>query len=1249
MYLKDQGVCLKCCASTSHLARDCKVVLKCGECNSDKHITALHPGPPQLSTKASSPRTGDGGEPEKEDTTPEPVASPLCTEVCGDCARSKSCSKICLVKVYPKECPQQAIKMYAMLDDQSNKSLARSEFFNLFRIKVGSYPYTLQTCAGLAATSGRRANGYQIEAVNGEVSLALPTLIECDDLPDNRDEIPTPEAALHHPHLKSLASKIPPLDNDAKILLLLGRDILQVHKVRQQINGPGDAPFAQRLDLGAPRPPLPNNREQAMTRLFSLLRKLERKPRMKDQFIAFMHKIFDNNHAEPALPLPKGKECWYLPMFGVYHPRKPDQIRVVFDSSAQCNGISLNDVLLTGPDLNNSLMGVLIRFRRERVAIMADIEQMFHCFVVREDHRDYLRFLWYRDNDPKKDIVEYRMRVHCLRRAAKEGEQQYGSDTRHFVEREFYVDDGLVSTSTEEEAISLLQRTQASLSESNLRLHKITSKSVDVLKAFPAGDHAKGIKDLYLDGDAVPTQRSLGLSWDVKRDTFTFQVSVSDKPFTRRGILSTINSLFDPLGFVAPVTVQGNLLLRELTLDGTDWDSPLPQDKCKVWETWKNSLQELQHLHIPRAYTTTSCSNASRKEICIFSDASTKAIGAVAYLKTTDANDQIHSKRFYVYVHNRVQRIRQSTQPNQWRYVPTEHNPADHASRSVQASQLTRTNWFTGPTFLYKSQPTSKQHETFELINPDADVEIQPQVTTCVTSQKDKLLGCERFTKFSSWKSIRRGVATLIHVVCSFRASSRGTNGCNGWHWCRKPLTADELSKATTVILLAVQQACFPEDLDALSKGADVSKRSVLTKLNLIIDADGLLKVGGRLALADLSDKERHPVILPGKHHVSTLLIKHYHEQVEHQGRTITEGAIRAAGIWLVGGKRCVSTVLHGCVTCRKLRGKREKQKMSDLPQERLSTSPPFTYTGVDIFGPWAVIARRTRGGIAQSQRWAVLFTCMSTCAVHIEVIESLDTSSFINSLRRFFAIRGPSEHLYSDCGTNFVGACKELEFQKIVSKSEVQRYTNNRGCTWHFNPPHFSHMGGAWERMIGVARRILDSMLMHTPSSSLTHEVLCTLMAEVTAIINSRPLVSVSSDPDVPQILTPAMLLTQKQSDPPPPGTFTEKDLYKQQWCQVQRLANQFWNRWKREYLQTLQLRRKWQESSPNIERGDVVLMKDDCTCRNDWPMALVTNTFPGSDGKVRKIEIRVVKDGVAKVYLRPITEVVMVLKNQD
>lgn len=322
---------------------------------------------------------------------------------------------------------------------------------------------------------------------------------------------------------------------------------------------------------------------------------------------------------------------------------------------------------------------------------------------------------------------------------------------------------------------------------------------------------------------------------------------------------------------------------------------------------------------------------------------------------------------------------------------------------------------------------------------------------------------------------------------------------------------------------------------------------------------------------------------------------------------------------------------------------------MSDLPQERLNISPPFTYTGVDVFGPWFVTARRTRGGEANNKRWAVLFTCLSTRAVHIEVIESMNTSSFIHSLRRFFAIRGPSEQLHPDCGTNFVGACKELQFYKVLKESDVQRYTNSQGCSWNFNSPHSSHKGGVWEHMIGVARRILDSMLMRTPSSSLTHEVLCTLMGGVTSIINSRPLVSVSSDPEVPQILTPAMLLTRKQCVPSPPGVFTEKDMYKQQWRQVQRLADQFWCRWKREYLHTLQVRNKWQESCRNIEQGDVVLLKDSQTCRNDWPMALVTKTFPGRGGKVRKIEIKTTKDGCVKKFLRPVTEIVLLLTTKD
>ncbi len=175
---------------------------------------------------------------------------------------------------------------------------------------------------------------------------------------------------------------------------------------------------------------------------------------MREHFLSFMDKMFKNGHAELAPPLSEREEQWYLPTFGVYHPKKPNQIRVVFDSSAQHNGVSLNDVLLTGPDLNNTLVGVLIRFRKEAIAFTADIEQMFYCFLVREEDRNFLRFLWFQDNDLSKDIVDYHMRVHvfgnspspavaihCLHQSVQISDFPVDPDVKCFVMRDFYVDD----------------------------------------------------------------------------------------------------------------------------------------------------------------------------------------------------------------------------------------------------------------------------------------------------------------------------------------------------------------------------------------------------------------------------------------------------------------------------------------------------------------------------------------------------------------------------------------------------------------------------------------------------------------------------------------------------------------------------------------------------------------------------------------------------------------------------------------
>ena len=366
----------------------------------------------------------------------------------------------------------------------------------------------MKACSGKVRTSGRKVNGLIVESLDGTTQLQLPTVIECNYLPDNRNEIPVREIAESYPHLYDIADQIPALDNDACISLLIGRDIVSAHHLLDHRVGPGNTPYAQKLPLGwtiigecclgsvhlpeefsvfqtnilpsgrgtlfdpcnsflelkessdvepsydnlssktrgwesfgsnvfdrradddkpglsvddrsflkimdtnfhkdddgkwicplpfkEPRPILQNNYTQVLKRAKTLDKSLDRDPVKKEHFIDFMGKMIQDGHAEVAPLLNQGEECWYLPILGVYHPKMKDQVRIVFDSAAKYNGMSLNGVLLSGPDFTNSLMGILMRFRREAVAVIADIQQMFYCFKVDEKHRNYLRFLWHR-------------------------------------------------------------------------------------------------------------------------------------------------------------------------------------------------------------------------------------------------------------------------------------------------------------------------------------------------------------------------------------------------------------------------------------------------------------------------------------------------------------------------------------------------------------------------------------------------------------------------------------------------------------------------------------------------------------------------------------------------------------------------------------------------------------------------------------------------------------------------------------
>ena len=303
-----------------------------------------------------------------------------------------------------------------------------------------------------------------------------------------------------------------------------------------------------------------------------------------------------------------------------------------------------------------------MRFRQESVGVMCDVEQMFHSFHINPTHQDFLRFLWFKDNNPSKEIIEYRMTVHLfgnsaspavatfeLRKTADNGEELYGADVRKFICEDFYVDNRLTSQPCEKDAIDLIKGVQATLATANLRLHKVASNSITVMEAFSTEDRAKVLWDLDLRQDALPAQLTLGVQWDLKGDNLKFSVWPTEKPFTRTGVLSAVNSIYNPLGFAAPVILIGKLLLQQLVALGKKklsgaalgWDDPLPEDLKLRWQRWKEELPALEGIFVNWCYHVKSFGTVTWSEIHAFSDASKNAIVAAVYLKQINEWEEV--------------------------------------------------------------------------------------------------------------------------------------------------------------------------------------------------------------------------------------------------------------------------------------------------------------------------------------------------------------------------------------------------------------------------------------------------------------------------------------------------------------------------------------------------------------------------------------------------------------------------------
>ena len=593
-----------------------------------------------------------------------------------------------------------------------------------------------------------------------------------------------------------------------------------------------------------PNVELPDNRPMAMKRYTTL----ERRLRAKSDLYKGMKAVIDGYltsdppHARKMSPEEAGtvsKRTWYLPIHPVTNPNKPGKIRVVNDAAAEYKNVSLNNSLLTGPDMLSSLVGTLLRFRTGPIAIAADIEAMFHQVRVSREDADSLRFLW-KDNILSDGPPEtYQMLVHifgakcspaccsyALKRAGRDAAQDYDALTFESVVKDFYMDDLLKSVSTEEAAIKLALEATSMLKCSGFRLCKFVSNSKGVLDALPSSDVSSSA---YVNLDGEKMERALGVLWDPKNDVFTFTAKLKEVPSNKRGIQSATNSLFDPPGFLAPFTLKPKLIMQVLWKQGRQWDEDVDQDTNKIWEKWLDASKRIAKIKINRPYCPGN-KHIAEVQLHVFGDASELAFGCVVYLRfsfkegghacslvmaktrvapiktktlprleldaarsgaraghfvlhevdlpiqrtqywsdSTLALQYIKNvkHRMKVLVANMSSEIVSLTDPEHWRHIPGDENPADILSRGVDDPEaLVSCGWFSGPGFLSQDEENwPSDTQVGELDAEDVEIRAKPVLVSLNLLEEEGI----DLSKFSDWLRMRRVAAWILRFANNAR------------------------------------------------------------------------------------------------------------------------------------------------------------------------------------------------------------------------------------------------------------------------------------------------------------------------------------------------------------------------------------------------------------------------------------------------------------------------------------------------
>lgn len=1063
--------------------------------------------------------------------------------------------------------------------------------------------------------------------------------------------------------------------------------------------------FVVRIPLKYPISNLGESKTMATKRLISLERKFQQNSLFKIQYTDFMEEYKRLQHMTKLDYLEKDKTYYFLPHHGVLRESSlTTKLRVVFDGSASSDsGWSLNNLQFKGPTIHNDIVNILLRFREYSIVIAADMIKMYRQILVHEEDRPLQCILW--RSDPTEPISMYLLNtvtygtraapylaVRCIKRLAEIYQEQY-RNAAEIIRRDIYVDDLITGFRSAEEAVQTCQEINNILQSAGFKLRKWTSNESNILKALH--DKDEPISTLSL-GDNEHT-KTLGIQWSPKQDILTYHIEALPEcyPITKRNILSDVAKIYDPLGLVSPCIIISKIIIQKLWTLKLDWDESVPQDLHDTWTSFRDNLSLLNTMQIRRQAVI---KDAIDVELHGFCDASKHAYGAVIYTRSIDAfqNIQINllcsktkvaplktqttprlelcsalllaklmnkvtqaltmqTKKYYwsdsqivlcwiqtqpnllqTFVGNRIKEIQSLTNINAWRYVNTTQNPADIASRGAKPENLIKSKiWWNGPEWL--NQKPEEWPNIMPLASANKIPELKSKVILTLSTKEsqstNKIKNEESIMyRFSNLTKLKRVVAYCRRFIYNSKSKTNRLSG---------ELTIQEMEDALLCLIKLAQLESFPEEVDILRKDKSFKTKHKLQALTPFLDNQEIIRVGGRLKNSHLKFGSKHPILLSGKHQLSRLIFQYEHKQLLHAGPQLLLASVRQK-YWITSGIRTAKATVKNCIKCYRFNPKPTYPIMADLPEKRVTVMNPFHVTGIDYAGPFLLKDRKGRGS-KNIKGYVCVFICFTVKAIHLELVTDLSSETFISALRRFCARRGKPSHIYSDNGTNFVGAQRELTELFKENEKNISLYCSSENITWHFIPPNSPHFGGLWESAV---KSVKHHLLRSLNQSHLTYEEFQTILIQVEGIVNSRPLYPMSSDPNDLEPLTPSHFLIGKSLITlPDPNLLDIKSSKLSRFQLLQQICQSYWRRWSTEYLSTLQQRHKWSKNNPNnIKVGTMVIIKQDNLPSYNWLLGRVISVHPGDDGVVRVVTVKTprgtLKRSITKICPLPIEE---------